>query len=162
MLFRLLSCQVSHFEHLLRIARLMTSLFSKRDQSMEAKPSSVLRNTNEIRFYDQEADLPPDRPYVFGYHPHGMYSLDSAGFVLLTRSLWRYRHHRHVSRFLKDNHLQRGTDVVDWSLLRGAFANFATDSTKSRYSALIPSGILIELRQVPVSPRFSPGSRPTF
>ncbi|KAI0305803.1 DAGAT-domain-containing protein [Multifurca ochricompacta] len=28
----------------------------------------------------QERDLPADRPYLFGYHPHGIISIDSTGF----------------------------------------------------------------------------------
>jgi hypothetical protein len=42
--------------------------------SQGAYPHAAIRTIFHLVVL-QEADLPADRPYVFGYHPHGTYSL---------------------------------------------------------------------------------------
>jgi len=49
----------------------------------------------------QEADLPPDRPYLFGYHPHGIIGM----------------------------YAQFGFGLHKADRNRGAFATFATEGT---------------------------------
>lgn len=83
----------------------------------------------------QEADLPADRPYLFGYHPHGKHTMvdewtNGSGII---------------GMYVFD---------INGSMLtcRGAFATFATEGTG--FSKLFP-GILPHLLTLGEPQRFA-------